>query len=358
MYFYRYQVPVSLGTSKIFRICRDIANLPTAKEYELNFSETAHFEPFGMLMLASAIRRLRERVSSPDKVAIVGKDTSKSAHEYAHRLGFWWSIGCEDNIPSVKKEASETTIPIIRVSYKDMFDRSGGRDPIRAEAVDNAARDISDTLTGGASNSDLGRALEYSFREIIRNSFEHGLTDSVWYTAATRPTRDDVQVAVLDAGRGIRRSLADNPSHRHESDEAAIEDALRPGVSRNTGRLRSDEATQRLVEQFPGQPPSLYDNGGYGLTVTSRLGREAGVFTVVSGSSSISFVGETKRFATTSHDGTAVRLVLRPSKVKGAFERALDKAEREENGERPTGLTRPFVTASKLARLGFRVPPK
>jgi hypothetical protein len=160
-----------------------------------------------MLLIGSAIHRLRERKLETGQlptIAIVGKSLAKQGHNYAHYLGFWRSIGDDHDLPSVMKTASSNTIPITRLSYADLNRQAGYRDPIRAGLVGKAAAEMATTLSGTLEQTPLWDALEYCFREMIRNAFEHGGTDSVWYTGATRSTKDDVQIAIVDGGRGIR----------------------------------------------------------------------------------------------------------------------------------------------------------
>lgn len=347
------QIPETLGMPRVLEICHAIHALPAADEYVLDFSRTQHFEPFGMLLVGSAIRRLRERDSVTGRrahVVIAGKNFAIQGHDYARRLGFWWSIGDDADLPSISRTATNTTIPITRLCYSDLFKQAGHRDPIRAEVVGDAAADLATTLSGGAERSDLWLSLEYCFREMFRNVFEHGRTDSVWYTGSTRPTRDDVQIAIVDSGRGIKDSLAEHPQHRYSSDVEAIRAALRPGVSRNAGKVRSAAMTEKLLEEFPGQNPALYDNSGYGLTLTSNLAREAGQFALVSGSTSVAFLGNHETVSETRHLGTAIRVVLHPSKLEGALDRARLKADRESGSTPRSGS---LITASMAARLGL-----
>jgi hypothetical protein len=341
----------SLGIPSILATCRNLHSQPAAEMYELDFSRTQHFEPLGMLMIGSAIRRLAERDlgnGQTPTVVISGKSLSKQGHDYARRLGFWWSIGDDSDLPTVMQTATGTTIPISRLLYADLFRQAGGRDPIRAEVVGKAAADLATTLNGGPEKSPLWLALEYCFREMFRNAFEHGRTDSVWYAGATRPNKDDVQIAIVDSGRGIKESLSDNPQERYATDVDAISSALRPGVSRNANRTRSHEMTEKVLEEFPGQNPALYDNSGYGLTLTSYLGRDAGQFTIISGSGSINYVGHSETISETRHVGTAVRVVLHPSKLEGAIERALQKAHAD-----GTPRSGSLISASMMKRLGL-----
>lgn len=349
-----YEVPVSLGMPAVLTICHDLNTLPAADEYQLDFSQTQHFEPFGMLLIGSAIRRLQDRTrQNGDKAAVTihGRSFDKQGHQYAHRLGFWWSVGDDAMLPSVKTEATTVSIPITRLSYKDMFQKAGNRDPIFSDDVANAAADLATTLNGNPDPSPLWIALEYCFREMIRNAFEHGRTDSIWYTGATRPSKDDIQIAFLDSGRGIRESLSDNPNENHSTDMSAVRASLEPGVSRNTGRTVSPALQQKRQEEFPGTDPSRYENSGYGLTLTSRLGREAGQFAIVSGAASLAYVNNYEATSNnTLHVGTAVRIVLHPTKLEGVLDKVFDEVERHVNGKPRSGS---LITASMMKRLGI-----
>lgn len=349
----RYYVPFSLGMPTILSICRDFASLPPRDTYIIDFSSTQHFEPFGMLMMASAVRQLRKRVlpdGSPPLVYTVGRTPTKQGHAFAHRMGFWWSIGDESDLPTVSRTPTSTTIPITRLGIEELYSRSAGADPIRSETVSRAAGNLATTLVGSESKDSLWHSLAYSFREIFRNIIEHSQADAIWYTAQTRPSMGDIQVAILDTGRGIRASLADNALYSYRTDLEALRAALLPGVSRNTGKERSVRETQKLRETFPHQDPQLYDNSGYGLTLTSSLAKEAGQFAIVSGATSLAYVNQTEAVMETNFTGTAVRMVLHSNRVDGALDRAHQRAERQA-GIIPSSRT--LVTASMALRLGI-----
>lgn len=153
---------------------------------------------------------------------------------------------------------------------------------------------------------------------MFRNTFEHSRSNSVWYTASTRPSKYDVQLAILDQGCGIRASLEASGLYSFADDGSAIERALQPGVSRNEGKTRSPDEIVRLREQYPGQDPTEWDNSGYGLTLTTQLCEHAGQYTIATGTSSISFLGA-RIVSSAYHKGTALRFVLDPRKIVGAL---------------------------------------
>lgn len=272
-----------------------------------------------MLLLASAIRRLRTRDTGAQITLIGRDDKAKQGHSYASRMGLWWMLGADAGPPSPSRHASGATIPITRIDYRSLFQECGGVDPIRGGAVSRAAASAATTLCGSDADTPLWNALEYALREMVRNAFEHGRTDSVWYTASTRPRKDDVQLAILDEGRGIRSSLEQDANYRFSTDAEAIERALEPGVSCKSGRTRTPEQDARLREQHPGQDPTEWDNSGYGLTNTTKLCALAGQYSVVSGSASVSFIGASVT-GVAHHVGTALRFVIHPSRLPSALE--------------------------------------
>jgi nitrate/nitrite-specific signal transduction histidine kinase len=51
----------------------------------------------------------------------------------------------------------------------------------------------------------------YSLAEILRNFLEHSQAQELWYAAQYWQSRNWVELATLDEGIGIRRSLARKP---------------------------------------------------------------------------------------------------------------------------------------------------
>ncbi len=355
------QVPFSLGGKSVLALSRQLAELPEAESYEIDFSKTQHMETFGMLITAAAIRRLSERITrsrSRVTVRLVGKCLDKPAHKFAERMGFWWSIDDRENLHLVKRAPSDNTVPITRLGIDELYRRSGGVDPVRSGAVENAAGAIATALCGDSKDLVLWYTLTYSFREMFRNVIEHSRADSIWYAATTRPSADDIQVAIMDGGDGIRKALSENPDQVHDSDEKAIRAATLPGVSGKAHKVRSQAQTQQLIEDFPDQSPELYDNSGYGLTIIKELAAVAGELTIASGTTAIYY--KSNRFSVSdivsqvNHKGTAIRLVLHPSRLEGALDRAISNADRN---RKCAGPGTPLLSASMQARLGLRQMP-
>ena len=147
---------------------------------------------------------------------------------------------------------------------------------------------------------------------------------------SSQPVRSLAQIyfAVIDQGRGIRRSLGERLTLA--SDEEALRTAIQAGVSRQP----SDD------------PDNPWGNSGFGLFVLSELGSELGVFRVVSGQAGLHIAGGELLVEATSFNGTAIQLRLRRrtgTSLVNFIESIISRGESAQNGK-------PSVRASKSTR--------
>ena len=132
----------------------------------------------------------------------------------------------------------------------------------------------------------------YALREVIRNVFEHaGVSECYfcgqsWYNGV-------VEICIVDEGAGITSTLRE--SHEIESDGAALELAVMPGVSR----------VNRKSESF-----NFYDNSGFGLYVLSEVGAQYGMFALGSGTAVYTGVPEIRRVDPFDFCGTFFGLII------------------------------------------------
>jgi hypothetical protein len=162
------------------------------------------------------------------------------------------------------------------------------------------------------------------------------------------PKRDFVQVAVLDEGIGIRKSLGQNERFRFSTDAEALREAIKPGVSRNLGRTISPERLEKLAEERHSSPYTLMQNAGYGLYMISSICRAAGQFLITSGNASLGYIGSAEVQSAGAHHGTALRIVLQPSEVEEAL-----KIVFEQNGASGIPNRNMLLSPSTLKRLGL-----
>ncbi len=124
----------------------------------------------------------------------------------------------------------------------------------------------------------------------------------IWIAAQYWPTKNRVEIAILDEGIGLLSSLKRNPKLSVDSDENALLIALQPGISgvpREKRRSRDGE----------------WANTGYGLFMTSSLCKKGGNYLICSGSKTIYFEDSEFKLAESSYKGTAIRMVLDTRKI-------------------------------------------
>jgi hypothetical protein len=127
---------------------------------------------------------------------------------------------------------------------------------------------------------------------------EHSESEVLEFCAQYWPTKNKVEIVVLDSGMGIRESLSRNPHLRVKSDRDAVHLALMPAVSGKT---------YKGVKQ---RSNDVWQNSGFGLYMTNRLCRNGGSFFVCSGDTGLILSDKGKTVVQTSFSGTAIRLVL------------------------------------------------
>jgi hypothetical protein len=206
---------------------------------------------------------------------------------------------------------------------------------VLGEIVDRASSDLGYTLTQD-NDSEITKALAYYIREMIRNTFEHAKTDSVWICGQYWPQRHRTEIAILDEGCGIRGSLEENPRFQVVSDNEANKLALQPGVSKMVGK-RQD-------------PDDIWQNSGYGLYAASSLCTIGGYFVLASGQSATVINSGKEKDYKCDMPGTAVCLSLdttRISNLSQLLRRIIDAGTAK---AKKYGKER-IITASKVSSI-------
>lgn len=73
--------------------------------------------------------------------------------------------------------------------------------------------------------------IQYSIREILRNSAEHNEGESVSILAQYWPTKDLAEIVIIDDGIGVPHSLYGNGYVECANSREALKFALLPGIS-------------------------------------------------------------------------------------------------------------------------------
>jgi hypothetical protein len=330
-------VPSSLGLRDLFEFTRKLDELPPEGSVTLDFGRMGHAGPFALLFISTKINQLRHA-----KPGLKIHPRHYSQHSYFAHMGFFRACGIEFGKEPGAAAGSERYVSITRngVNTLRQESRESGR-PI-GELVEEEARTLaqilSQTRTGPVFDT-----LTFALREIMRNTFEHSRAPGVEYCAQYWPSIDRVEIAVLDRGIGIYKSLLRNETLKISSEKHALNMALLPGISCNVPLQGEVTITG-----------NVWQNSGFGLFMTQRMCRLGGEFLIGSGEFARVLKGDYSRYVNFGFGGTAVRLVLKPSSI-GNLNAALSQFEREAKSiARENNIRIPDAsTASRRVRLDF-----
>jgi hypothetical protein len=259
----------------------------------IDFGTLRASEPFGLLFAGAALRAFfKEREYRG--IEAFGIRAGDAAHENLAHIGFFKWIGVPvGNVPGVA-DASATWLPLTTLNRTQLDRRMSETMKPLGRVIHEECEQLAKLLTHSAQ-AKVNEPLAYCLREIIRNVFEHAKTDRCVFCGQRWPDTT-VELAVLDQGCGIRRSLEERI--QLESDEQALRTALLPGVS---SKLSED-------------PDDRWGNSGFGLFVISELGRGLGVFRIISGGAGLRLLNGQSISESARFDGTAIQLRVRRPK--------------------------------------------
>ncbi len=331
-------VPSSLGLRDLFEFTRKLDDLPEEGNLTIDFGQMGHAGPFALLFISTKINQLRH---ARPELKIHPRHYSQ--HSYFAHMGFFKACGIDFGKEPGATSGSDRYISVTRTGVSTIRRESEEtRRPI-GELVEEDARTLAQILSQ-TRNGPVFDTLSFALREIMRNTVEHSKAPGIEYCAQYWPSVDRVEIAVLDRGIGIHKSLLRNETLQISSEKHALNMALLPGISCNVP-LQGPVTTTGNVWQ----------NSGFGLFMTQRMCRMGGEFLIGSGQFARVLKGEYSRYINFGFGGTAVRMVLQPSSI-GNLNAALGQFEKEAKSiARENGIRIPDAsTASRRVRLDFR----
>jgi hypothetical protein len=261
------EVPNELTYVAARDLCVDASLFRDDAELAIDFSKLEYSRPTGMLVVGSVIRQLvSQRKASGLPTVATSVSKSVPAHTYLEHLGFFDFIGLPNRKKIGAAKGNARYIPIRRIQ-REQFETKGHDSKNVRDEILEYSKELSIVLAGVYDDYETQRVFSYAFKEIIRNVFEHSAANSCFVTGQ-RWEDGLVEVAVIDEGRGILKSLAE--SYSIANDSAALQLAIKPGVSRTFGAKHNE-----------------HGNSGFGLYVLSEVGRNFGRFVLGSGSAAL-----------------------------------------------------------------------
>ena len=299
-------------------------------EYILDFEALEWVEPFGMLWVSGEIQR-----HSNQGTRFLAKNFT--VNSYAAHMGFFQALGMNYGKLPGEVTGNLNYVPITILKVDELTKEARQQFKEIGKIVEKRSEQLSKLLTR-QEKGDLVDMLTYAFQEIIRNVIEHSRSKTIQYCAQYWPTKQLVEIAILDTGVGIKASLSENPYLCVESDREALNLSLMPGISGKTYKGK------------PVDPYDVWQNSGFGLYITSRLCGNGGSFFICSGNTGLLLDDSGRTYFTASFQGTALRLQLRTSRTE-TLKQSLKSflKEGDEIAKSYSGNNR--LTASKASRM-------
>lgn len=307
-----FALPAALTLETTLAACVAIASAKEASEFVFDFGNVVHVEPFPMLLLSSEIAALRMRF--PDASFVCRRHEKMT---YAAHMGFFRSFAVEFGKHPGQATGSSSYVPMTLFNCEDLEREATQRSRALQEEIEDHSKRLAEVLCKSTTGA-MFDTLAYSMREIMRNVVEHSKSARFGICAQYWPSKNRVEVAILDRGIGVQQSIQHNPHIDASDDKRALNYALMPAVSGTAFRGARRQSKGPWV------------NSGFGLYMTNRICRNGGNFFIASGDTGMLLTskGEGKRYYPAQLSGTAVRMVIRTKEIM-ALDEALATYRRE-----------------------------
>lgn len=307
---YTVTIPTSLNLQNTITFCKDLFKLPEYSTINFDFKWMKHVEPFGLAYTSSIIKQFA--VSRPN-TKFTAENFQK--HHYPAHMGFFQAFGLDFGKNPGQATGSSTYIPLTIMEVDDIKNRALQRNISIGDEIENEANKLAKVLVQ-TRDEKLIEALTYSFREIMRNVVEHSNSQVIEFCAQYWPTKNKVELVVLDLGIGVNKALSNNPYLTLANDRDALQLALMPGIS------------GKMYKGIRKETYNPWQNSGFGLYMTNRLARMGGSFFIASGQSGVLLEQGSKKDLDVHFNGTALRMVVNTG-LLGDLGQHLERFKRE-----------------------------
>lgn len=188
--------------------------------------------PFGMLLTSIALKQLRNKhLDVPFQLQY---DQSRTGFSYAAHMGFFKSISETIPIGNVPGGASgnDNYLPITKLDLIKLHsdEIAAGEYGTLGDSIEKEAAKLSRIIC--RHNAEMQALMTYLIREILRNIPEHAEESTAWICGQYWGNQT-AEIAIVDEGIGIKKSLQRNPIHMvyATDDESALLYAIKAGIS-------------------------------------------------------------------------------------------------------------------------------
>lgn len=290
-------IPYDLTDGMALDFCKHLDSVDEDNNYNFQL-HLGTVEPFGMLLTAA---KLRQFIKKRGGEGITFKGELFSASDYAAHMGFYQSFGLDFGNQPGRVNGNSSYIPITSIDVPNIRQEAEKNREHPGKTVTDKSAQLARVLSRG--DDEIIECLTFSMRELMRNVVEHSRSDKLWIAAQYWPSHhrgNIVEVAILDEGVGLRKTLSENPGISVSNDMDALLLAIEPGITGN---------------HFAYGDECDWANSGYGLFMTSSICKLAGDFIICSGNNAIKI--DSKGFANfnTSFVGTAIRMRIKVPRI-------------------------------------------
>ncbi|YCM46799.1 hypothetical protein V2O64_25080 (plasmid) [Verrucomicrobiaceae bacterium 227] len=284
------QLPPSLDEKRSLQFCSELNKCGGSVEIDLDVSTVRWAFPFGSLIIASQVRRLRKHEEV--NFNLLGYDEAKQSHSYLSHIGFFQLLGFDIGKPPGEANGGDSYLPLTVLNYDSLYiDEIFGGESIH-KAIQKKSEEFAKLLTQ-SNKLTIVRPVSYCIRELVRNVFEHS-TCNECILGGQRYRDGRVLVGIVDYGRGLKKSLEERYSV--PNDIEALKMAIRPGISRSVPDPDDDNP---------------WANSGFGLYTLANLGRRTGYFSITSGQSILELSANGAACDSALHNGTAINIIFK-----------------------------------------------
>jgi len=289
-------IPKSVYLPAVINIVNETKSHTGYDEYIFDFKNVQWMTPFSQLYLSNNIYNFIKETKA--KVTFINHEHQS----YLAHMGFFESCGISYGKKPNEASGNNTYLPIRKINIEKLKQEAIDNFEHVGEVITNHADALAKMLTQN-ENEDIQKTLQFSIREIMRNVIEHSNAKNIVYCAQYWPSKHQVEIAILDEGVGLAKSLSNNPHISITSDSDAVKFSLMPGIS------------GKMFEGVKKRKDDFWQNSGYGLYMTNRICRNGGNFFICSGTCGMLLTPTNKKYFDTNFQGTAVRLFIDTSKL-------------------------------------------
>ena len=285
------KIPQNLSLINAVAFCNHLHLFFPTERLILDCKVVQHIEPFTIAYVSSVLKKYTE-----DHPSIV-VEFRNYGPSYAAHMGFYKAAGLNFGNDPGEARGSQNYIPLTIIKVGDIEREAAESYEHVGNIIEKESSRLAEMLIRD-NDGELFDTLTYSLREIMRNVVEHSDSEVLEICAQYWPTKNKVEIAVLDSGSGVKKSLSNNPFLKIENDRDAIHLALMPAVS------------GKMFKGVKKRTNDAWQNSGFGLYMTNRIARNGGSFFLSSGSYGLLLSAQGKRDMNMIFNGTALRMVI------------------------------------------------